>query len=79
MSYKLIHKEPERVSGRDLPHLDNYPILNQQQAERIFNATFLKDCGSDDICESQLHVSVDLQLEHLGTICEVIIGEYFIG
>lgn len=34
-----------------------FPILNQEEALRIFSARFLKDCGSNDICES--HLSVD--------------------
>lgn len=37
-----------------------FPILNQEEAQRIFSAKFLKDCGSNDICES--HLDVDGQL-----------------
>lgn len=38
-----------------------FPILNQEEAQRIFSAKFLKDCGSNDICES--HLDVDGQIQ----------------
>lgn len=65
MSYKLIHKEPELDLNKrsHLQHLDDFPILNQQQADKIFEATFLKDCGRNDVCESRLVTSVNLMLE----------------
>lgn len=64
MSYTLVHKEPEKTVGPNLPPLDNYPILNQQEADKIFNATFLKDCGLNDICECELLMTVNLSLKH---------------
>ena len=39
-----------------------FPILNQEEAQRIFSARFLKDCGSNDICESHLDVDGSLQM-----------------
>lgn len=39
------------------------PILDQTQADRSFEATFQKDCGDDDICESQLMVTAALELD----------------
>ncbi|XP_065200143.1 integrin alpha-PS1 isoform X2 [Planococcus citri] len=66
MSYKLIHREPEQSSGRDLLSLDDYPILNQQEADKVFEATFLKDCGSNDICESRINLTANLLLDQLG-------------
>lgn len=38
-----------------------FPILNQEEAQRVFSARFAKDCGSNDICES--HLDVDGQLQ----------------
>lgn len=38
------------------------PILNQDEAERVFSAKFLKDCGANDICESHLDVDGSLAL-----------------
>ena len=48
--------------GAPLPDINNYPILNQQEAARIFEASFQKDCGNNDICESDLRVSAKLNL-----------------
>lgn len=42
------------------------PILDQTQADRLFQATFQKDCGSDDLCQSQLEVYPTLQLQKEG-------------
>ena len=39
-----------------------FPILNQEEAQRIFSARFLKDCGANDICESHLDVDGTLQM-----------------
>lgn len=39
------------------------PILDQTQADRPFEASFQKDCGTDDVCESQLEVYAKLELE----------------
>lgn len=39
-----------------------FPILNQEEAQRIFSARFLKDCGANDICESHLDVDGQLQM-----------------
>jgi len=48
--------------GAPLPDMKNYPILNQQEAARIFEAVFQKDCGNNDICESNLQVAAKLNL-----------------
>lgn len=33
--------------GDNLPSIDNYPILDQEEAQRIFYAKFIKECGMD--------------------------------
>ena len=48
--------------GSPLPNINNYPILNQQEAARIFQASFQKDCGINDICESDLRLNARLNL-----------------
>ncbi|CAN7988760.1 unnamed protein product [Ixodes hexagonus] len=63
MMYKLVQKEPRFVvEGAGLPDIDRLPILNQKEASKVFEARFLKNCGSNDICESDLHVEADLIL-----------------
>lgn len=48
--------------GEQLTDINNYPILNQQEAARIFDASFQKDCGNNDICETDLRLSAKLNL-----------------
>ncbi|XP_065559170.1 integrin alpha-PS1-like isoform X2 [Artemia franciscana] len=63
MTYTLVQREPGILSeGDDFPLLSHYPILNQQEAAKTFFATFEKDCGNNDICESELQVSASLNL-----------------
>ena len=56
LSYSLIQKEPTMSynSKEPLPAIDQFPILNQQQARRKFYAKFQKNCGSDDVCKAGL-------------------------
>jgi integrin alpha 7 len=58
LNYTMVEK-PLAVSG--LVELN--PILDQTQADRVIEASFQKDCGSDDICESQLQIEATLGLE----------------
>ncbi|XP_035223248.1 integrin alpha-PS1-like isoform X2 [Stegodyphus dumicola] len=63
LTYTLIQKEPRMPKeGERLPDINQYPILNQKEASKVFEAKFLKDCGSNDICESDLHISAELNL-----------------
>ncbi|KYN02758.1 Integrin alpha-PS1 [Cyphomyrmex costatus] len=63
LNYSLIQEEPIMpLEGAPLPDMKNYPILNQQEAARIFEAVFQKDCGNNDICESDLQVIAKLNL-----------------
>lgn len=65
LSYNLVQDEPKRPRvGDRLPSMDSLPILNQVQAVKVFHASFLKDCGDNDICESQLSVEANLNLPH---------------
>ncbi|GIY22456.1 integrin alpha-PS1 [Caerostris darwini] len=64
LTYSLIQKDPvQPIPGAALPDVNDYPILNQQEASKIFEAKFLKDCGTNDICESALDVVVDINLK----------------
>ncbi|CAB0044688.1 unnamed protein product [Trichogramma brassicae] len=65
VNYTLIQDEPVMPArGDPLPDIDRYPILNQQHAARIFEANFQKDCGNNDICESDLQLVAALNLPH---------------
>lgn len=67
-----------RNEGDPLPDIKNYPILNQQEAARIFEATFQKDCGENDICESDLQVYAHLNLSGLYFIFKIVIIYFFV-
>nr|XP_033325030.1 integrin alpha-PS1 [Megalopta genalis] len=79
LNYSLIQEEPIMpAEGQPLPDIKNYPILNQQEAARIFEATFQKDCGNNDICESDLQVKARLNLSASSEkphIYELLLGE----
>lgn len=61
MTYSIVRKEPEFPrEGDRLPDL--HPILNQQEAAKIFEAKFHKECGDNDECESELTVKSELNL-----------------
>lgn len=63
LSYSLVQRVPRHPTpGASLPNIDRFPILNQKEASRVFEARFLKNCGSNDICESDLHVEATLHL-----------------
>ncbi|XP_011505968.1 PREDICTED: integrin alpha-PS1 [Ceratosolen solmsi marchali] len=79
LNYTLIQDEPVMPpEGAPMPDINNYPILNQQEAARIFEATFQKDCGNNDICESDLRLSANLNLQASPTqrnYYELLLGE----
>ncbi|XP_014210649.1 integrin alpha-PS1 [Copidosoma floridanum] len=79
LNYTLIQEEPKLPrEGAPLPDINNYPILNQQEAARVFEATFQKDCGNNDICESDLRLSAKLNLQPSPTqknYYELLLGE----
>ncbi|XP_033229880.1 integrin alpha-PS1 isoform X2 [Belonocnema kinseyi] len=63
-NYTLIQEEPVMsVEGAPLPDIRNYPILNQQEAAKEFEATFQKDCGDNEVCESDLRLTAVLDLK----------------
>ena len=63
MTYTLIQREPRIARpGEPLPNINEFPILNQQEASKIFEATFEKDCGDNDICESNMVTVANLDL-----------------
>jgi len=46
LTYSLIQHSPELPEeGEPLPDINGFPILDQEEAQRIFYAKFIKDCG----------------------------------
>ena len=63
MTYSLVQESPQLTynQGQELPSMQDYPILNQAEAKRKFQATFEKDCGADDICKTHLILKPSLR------------------
>ncbi|XP_050701483.1 integrin alpha-PS1-like isoform X4 [Eriocheir sinensis] len=65
LTYEIIQKDPTPVAEGDrMPDINEYPILNQKGALRYFEGTFAKECGDDELCESDLNVTASLDLEY---------------
>ncbi|XP_075535810.1 integrin alpha-PS1-like isoform X1 [Dermacentor variabilis] len=76
LSYSLVQRVPRLpIPGASLPDIDRFPILNQKEASRVFEARFLKNCGSNDICESDLHVQAKLLLPTEEGVPVLFLGE----
>ncbi|XP_012275249.1 integrin alpha-PS1 [Orussus abietinus] len=79
LNYTLIQDEPVMpAEGDPLPDIKKFPILNQQEAARVFEATFQKDCGNNDICESDLRINAKLDLSASSVkpnFYELLLGE----
>ena len=46
LTYSLVQEVPPLTStGGSVPDINRFPILNQEEAQKIFEARFLKDCG----------------------------------
>lgn len=76
LSYSLVQTVPRHpIEGASMPNIDRFPILNQKEASRIFEARFLKNCGTNDICESDLHVDADLLLLKENGVPVLYLGE----
>ncbi|XP_063705337.1 integrin alpha-PS1 [Culicoides brevitarsis] len=73
LSYKIV--EPP-LPDSALTRL--HPILDKTQADRTFVATFAKDCGSNDICETQLELQatlVDMEKTENPSEYDLILGK----
>ena len=78
LTLQLQQDEP-RYLGADfgVANINQYPILNQREAQKELEIPFQKSCGGDDLCESKLQVGIgdnkcnsylDLQFLHRQTL-----------
>ena len=79
MSFSLVQDEPEMEyrSGASLPNINDFPILNQAEAKKRFQATFEKDCGVDDVCQSQIFLTPMLKDKSLKELGRTITGDFY--
>ena len=61
LSLRLQQDEP-RYNGVDygVPNINQYPILNQQEAQKELMIPFHKSCGDDDLCHSNLEAKLEV-------------------
>ena len=61
LSLRLQQDEP-RYKGADygVPNINQYPILNQQEAQKELTIPFHKSCGDDDLCHSNLEANLNV-------------------
>lgn len=63
ITYSLKENDvPVLKPGDPFPSLDGMPLLVQNPIEKTFFAYFQKECGDNDICESEVRVSAELML-----------------
>ncbi|XP_036318657.1 integrin alpha-PS1 isoform X3 [Rhagoletis pomonella] len=70
LNYTIVEPKLPR-SGLELLN----PILDQTQAFVEFEGTFQKDCGEDDICESDLILNAELDLNMENDNYALVLGE----
>ncbi|XP_064455272.1 integrin alpha-PS1-like [Ornithodoros turicata] len=80
LTYKLDQKDPVFNTEKEgLPDINNFPILNQQEASKIFEARFLRNCSNEDYCLSDLHIEADLVLPREDGVPILHLGEEYIN
>ncbi|CAB4063485.1 ITGA7 [Lepeophtheirus salmonis] len=63
LTLKLQQDEPRLGRGRrgfipPPPNINQFPILNAQEAQKHLDIPFQKSCGDDDLCHSQLSATI---------------------
>ncbi len=61
LSLSLEQDEPRPLGNKDIvPNINQYPILNQQEARRELTIPFQKSCGGDELCNSNLAAELEV-------------------
>ena len=63
------------ILGSRIPNINQYPILNKNDASKELEIPFQKDCGDDDECQSQLSAQLQLFSDDLTPLDGNILGE----
>ncbi|TRY70313.1 hypothetical protein TCAL_06649 [Tigriopus californicus] len=61
LSLWLQQDEPMLLKQRLPQNIDHYPVLNSKQTDKILTIPFLKHCGDDNICQSDLELALRLE------------------
>ena len=65
---------PSYYAGSRIPNINQFPILNKNEASKELEIPFQKDCGADDECQAQLAATLSLHDEHGQPITSNILG-----
>ncbi len=59
MKLRLQQDEPRPLpESAGVPNINQFPILNQQEAVKILTVKFHESCGDDDLCHSRLRAAL---------------------
>ena len=65
---------PSYYAGSRIPNINQFPILNKNEASKELEIPFQKDCGADDECQAQLAATLSLHDQHGQPITSNILG-----
>ncbi|KAM9296268.1 integrin alpha-3 [Gastrophryne carolinensis] len=58
LKYSILERDPK--ARANVISLDNFPVLNQDQAtDQVLEVNFQKECGADNICRSNLQMQYE--------------------
>ncbi len=62
LSLSLEQDEPQKSSDeRTVVNINHFPILNQEEARKEILIPFLKSCGDDELCNSNLVAKLSIE------------------
>ena len=67
VEYSLGLDEPS-VQGSRIPNINQFPILNRNEASKELEIPFQNDCGPDAVCQSELSAQLVLLSDELGEV-----------
>ena len=72
LTLKLEQDSPKHFGGDTISNINQYPILNQQEAKKELILPFQKFCGDDDTCSSDLYAKIHIEgLDEISNRLEV--------
>ncbi|XP_074658698.1 integrin alpha-PS1-like [Tubulanus polymorphus] len=67
IKYNIVEKTPDPLKeGEPLPDINSFPTFNKEVSEQFLKVEFIKNCGDDQICHSDLKVDAKVNLPQQG-------------
>ena len=76
-----LHLGPQKIflfAGNRIPNINQFPILNKNEASKELEIPFQKDCGQDDECQSSLVAELELFSDDLSPLTGNSLGEWIV-